>query len=160
MRYKGLAKNTAQLFSLFGLANLLLAHRWLLDARAQGAKGEMTKLGRESPQFRQKTAGSPAKIKHSPSPLLDGGFVQRFPRPDPGVLFSILWTSAVPMPGSLVAGTELVSIMSGSIGGISMGSSGGSGGSGRLTIDGFSFESDMSNLLLFNNQVDIAVQVL
>jgi IS5 family transposase len=36
-RYKGLAKNTAQLFSLFGLANLLLARRWLLDARAQGA---------------------------------------------------------------------------------------------------------------------------
>jgi len=36
-RYKGLAKNTAQLFSLFGLANLLLARRWLLDVRAQGA---------------------------------------------------------------------------------------------------------------------------
>ena len=27
MRYKGLAKNQAQLFSLFGLANLLLAMR-------------------------------------------------------------------------------------------------------------------------------------
>ena len=36
-RYRGLAKNTAQLFSLFGLANLLLARRWLLDAHAQGA---------------------------------------------------------------------------------------------------------------------------
>lgn len=29
-RYKGLAKNTAQLFTLFGLANLVLARRWLL----------------------------------------------------------------------------------------------------------------------------------
>jgi IS5 family transposase len=36
-RYKGLAKNTAQLFSLFGLANLVLARRWLLDANTQGA---------------------------------------------------------------------------------------------------------------------------
>ena len=27
-RYKGLVKNTAQMFSLFGLANLLLARRW------------------------------------------------------------------------------------------------------------------------------------
>lgn len=29
-RYKGLRKNTAQLFSLFGMANLMLARRWLL----------------------------------------------------------------------------------------------------------------------------------
>jgi IS5 family transposase len=29
-RYKGLGKNTAQLFSLFGLANLMLSRRWLL----------------------------------------------------------------------------------------------------------------------------------
>ena len=36
-RYKGLAKNTAQLFSLFGLANLMLARRWLFDANTQGA---------------------------------------------------------------------------------------------------------------------------
>jgi IS5 family transposase len=36
-RYKGLVKNTAQLFSLFGLANLLLARRWLLDANTQVA---------------------------------------------------------------------------------------------------------------------------
>ena len=28
-RYKGLVKNTAQLFSLFGFANLVLARRWL-----------------------------------------------------------------------------------------------------------------------------------
>lgn len=35
--YRGLAKNTAQLFSLFGLANLALARRWLLDANAHGA---------------------------------------------------------------------------------------------------------------------------
>jgi len=28
-RYKGLVKNTAQMFSLFGFANLLLARRWL-----------------------------------------------------------------------------------------------------------------------------------
>lgn len=31
-RYKGLAKNTAQLLTLFGLANLVLARRWLLAA--------------------------------------------------------------------------------------------------------------------------------
>ena len=36
-RYKGLAKNTAQLFSLFGFANLMLARRWLLNAHTQGA---------------------------------------------------------------------------------------------------------------------------
>lgn len=31
-RYKGLVKNTAQLLTLFGLANLMLARRWLLAA--------------------------------------------------------------------------------------------------------------------------------
>ena len=36
VRYRGLAKNTAQLFSLFGFANLMLARRWLL-ADNQGA---------------------------------------------------------------------------------------------------------------------------
>jgi IS5 family transposase len=36
-RYKGLAKNTAQLFSLFGFANLVLARRWLLGANSQVA---------------------------------------------------------------------------------------------------------------------------
>lgn len=36
-RYRGLAKNTPQLFSLFGFANLVLARRWLLDANTQGA---------------------------------------------------------------------------------------------------------------------------
>ena len=36
-RYRGLAKNRAQLFSLFGFANLVLARRWLLDASTQGA---------------------------------------------------------------------------------------------------------------------------
>ena len=36
-RYKGLAKNTAQLFSLFGFANLLLARRWLCAADSQVA---------------------------------------------------------------------------------------------------------------------------
>ncbi|MDO9150948.1 IS5 family transposase [Methylotenera sp.] len=35
-RYKGLLKNTAQLFSLFGFANLVLARRWL-DAHTQVA---------------------------------------------------------------------------------------------------------------------------
>jgi IS5 family transposase len=35
-RYRGLAKNTAQLFSLFGFANLVLARRWLLNANTQG----------------------------------------------------------------------------------------------------------------------------
>lgn len=36
-RYKGLAKNTAQLFTLFGFANLMLARRWLLAADSQVA---------------------------------------------------------------------------------------------------------------------------
>lgn len=36
-RYKGLAKNTAQLFTLFGLANLLIAKRRLFALSAQGA---------------------------------------------------------------------------------------------------------------------------
>lgn len=36
-RYKGLAKNTAQLFSLFGFANLVLARRWLCIADSQVA---------------------------------------------------------------------------------------------------------------------------
>ena len=35
-RYQGLAKNIAQLLSLFGLANLLLARRWLLNGHTQG----------------------------------------------------------------------------------------------------------------------------
>ena len=34
-RYKGLAKNTAQLLSLFGFANLMLARRWLVSAHSQ-----------------------------------------------------------------------------------------------------------------------------
>jgi IS5 family transposase len=36
-RYKGLAKNTSQLFSLFALSNLFIARRWLLAAHTQGA---------------------------------------------------------------------------------------------------------------------------
>ncbi len=36
-RYRGLAKNEAQLFSLFGLANLFLARRSLLALQARGA---------------------------------------------------------------------------------------------------------------------------
>jgi len=36
-RYRGLVKNAAKLFSLFGLANLMLARRWLLDTHAQAA---------------------------------------------------------------------------------------------------------------------------
>lgn len=36
-RYRGLAKNTAQLLTLFGLANLVLARRWLLPERSQVA---------------------------------------------------------------------------------------------------------------------------
>lgn len=36
-RYKGLAKNTAQLFTLFGFANLVLARRWLLGVDSQVA---------------------------------------------------------------------------------------------------------------------------
>ena len=37
VRYKGLAKNQAQLFSLFGLANLVIAKRPLLLLHARGA---------------------------------------------------------------------------------------------------------------------------
>ena len=37
VRYKGLAKNQAQLFSLFGLANLVIARRPLLVLHARGA---------------------------------------------------------------------------------------------------------------------------
>jgi hypothetical protein len=36
-RYKGLAKNAAQMFSLFGLANLVIAKKKLLAMQAQGA---------------------------------------------------------------------------------------------------------------------------
>ncbi len=37
VRYKGLAKNQAQLFSLFSLANLVIAKRPLLALHARGA---------------------------------------------------------------------------------------------------------------------------
>ena len=37
VHYRGLAKNTAQLFTLFGLANLLIAKRQLFDLQARGA---------------------------------------------------------------------------------------------------------------------------
>jgi IS5 family transposase len=37
VRYKGLAKNTTQLFTLFGLANLLIAKRQLFALNTQGA---------------------------------------------------------------------------------------------------------------------------
>jgi IS5 family transposase len=37
VRYRGLAKNTAQLFTLFGLANLVIAKRRLFEFHAQGA---------------------------------------------------------------------------------------------------------------------------
>ena len=36
-RYKGLTKNTAQLLSLFGLANLVIANRSLLETHVRGA---------------------------------------------------------------------------------------------------------------------------
>ncbi|MBT0961577.1 IS5/IS1182 family transposase, partial [Denitromonas sp. IR12] len=36
-RYRGIAKNEAQLFSLFGLANLVLAHKRLMALDRQGA---------------------------------------------------------------------------------------------------------------------------
>ena len=35
-RYKGLAKNTAQLYSLFGLANLVIAKKKLLQTSIEG----------------------------------------------------------------------------------------------------------------------------
>ena len=37
VRFKGLAKNQAQLFSLFGLANLVIARRRLAAIHARGA---------------------------------------------------------------------------------------------------------------------------
>jgi IS5 family transposase len=37
VRYRGLEKNTAQLFTLFGLANLVLAKSRLLAPEARGA---------------------------------------------------------------------------------------------------------------------------
>ena len=37
IRYRGLAKNTAHLMTLFGLANLMIAKRRLLEFGAQGA---------------------------------------------------------------------------------------------------------------------------
>jgi transposase, IS5 family len=37
VRYKGMAKNQGQLFSLFGPANLVIAKRSLLDLHARGA---------------------------------------------------------------------------------------------------------------------------
>jgi transposase, IS5 family len=37
VRYKGLAKNTAQLYSLFGLANMVIAKKKILVLQAQGA---------------------------------------------------------------------------------------------------------------------------
>ena len=36
-RYRGLEKNTAQLLTLFGFANLVLVRKWLLAPDAQGA---------------------------------------------------------------------------------------------------------------------------
>jgi IS5 family transposase len=37
VRYKGLTKNQGQLFALFGLANLVIAKRSLMNIQAQGA---------------------------------------------------------------------------------------------------------------------------
>jgi IS5 family transposase len=37
VRYRGLGKNTAQLFTLFGLTNLLIAKRRLFELQARGA---------------------------------------------------------------------------------------------------------------------------
>jgi IS5 family transposase len=37
VRYRGLAKNTAQLHTLFGVANLMIAKRRLFELPAQGA---------------------------------------------------------------------------------------------------------------------------
>ena len=37
VRYRGLAKNTAQLYTLFGLANLVIAKKRLFELQAQGA---------------------------------------------------------------------------------------------------------------------------
>jgi IS5 family transposase len=36
-RYRGLEKNTKQLYTLFDLANLVLARRWLLVPQGQSA---------------------------------------------------------------------------------------------------------------------------
>lgn len=37
VRYKGLAKNEAQLFALFGVANLVIAKRSWIEIEARGA---------------------------------------------------------------------------------------------------------------------------
>ncbi|VTU19855.1 Transposase DDE domain protein [Variovorax sp. SRS16] len=48
-RYKGLAKNEAQLFSLFGLANLITAKRSLLAAHTRGATWSRKVTSTEAP---------------------------------------------------------------------------------------------------------------
>ena len=48
VRYRGLFKNTAQLFTLFGLSNLVQARRWLLDAKGLDLRPEVWKWRRNA----------------------------------------------------------------------------------------------------------------
>jgi hypothetical protein len=68
-RYRGQAKNNAQLFTLFGLANLVLARRYLGSAHAQVASAvNAGKVPRErsfSPHVGAKTKPEPANFSHS-----------------------------------------------------------------------------------------------
>jgi IS5 family transposase len=57
VRYKGLAKNTAQLFSLFGLANLVLARKRLLPHRG-AIRPERAKRARRRMEWRKNCAQS------------------------------------------------------------------------------------------------------
>ena len=56
-RYRGLAKNTAQLYTLFGLADLEIAKKRLFALQAQGASWdwEMVKMGMRKRQNRNGT---------------------------------------------------------------------------------------------------------
>jgi len=73
-RYKRLAKNAAQLFSLFGFANLMLARRWLLNTHTQGVsrKREMRKMSRNLPQFRLQSSRFSVQHRKTLTALLDG----------------------------------------------------------------------------------------
>ena len=59
-RYKGMAKNTAQLFLLFGFANLLLARRWIdnNDSQVASWKQRMREIMQKMTQFRPENAES------------------------------------------------------------------------------------------------------
>ena len=67
VRYRGLAKNTAQLYTLFGLANLLIAKRRLFapSAQVRPEMGEMMKIAREQAKYRLSKRVKPPLIAAS-----------------------------------------------------------------------------------------------